>query len=83
MQLEFKLRPFPGANPKDYKGHVDPRLLNGDNKLLAVQDITLWHAKYTEGAVPAALRQKFTNYNQFVKYVTSYFKGRNIEVVME
>ena len=83
MQVAFKLRPIPGCSPKDYKGHVDPRLLNGDNTLYAVQDINLWHAKYAEGAVPAALRLKFTNYNQFVKYVTNYFRGRSIEVVQE
>ena len=61
-------------------GLLDKRLFTGDNNLHAVQDSGLWFVKYDHGALPGFLNQKFTNFNQLLKYVTSYFKSRNVEV---
>jgi hypothetical protein len=82
-EIEFKMRAMAGFNPKDTRGLGDRRLLTGDQKLYAVQDSNLWYVKYDKGSVPIPLQQKFTNYNQFMKYVTSYFRNRNIEIVEE
>lgn len=81
MEIEYKLRPMAGYDPKDVRGLTDKRLLTGEKKLVAIQDVNLWYCRYTEGAVPLPLQQKFTNYNQFLKHVTSYFRSRNIELV--
>jgi len=82
IEIELKLKPMEGYDPKDVRGLIDKRLLTGEKKLLAVQDINLWYCKYYDGgAIPQMLQQKFTNYNQFMKYVTSYFRSRNIDVI--
>lgn len=76
----LKLTPIPGKG-RDSTGLIDKRIFTGENKLHAVQDSGLWYLKYEMGAVPGALNQKFTNFNQLLKFVTSYFKSRNIDVV--
>lgn len=81
-EIFIKLRPMPGYDPKDVRGLVDKRLLTDEKKLMAVQDVNLWYCKYFDGgSVPQPLQQKFTNYNQFIRYVTNYFRSRNIEIV--
>jgi hypothetical protein len=81
-EIELKLRPMEGYNPKDVRGLVDKRIMTGEKKLMAVQDVNLWYCRYFDGgAMPLPLQQKFTNYNQFIRYVTSYFRSRNIEIV--
>jgi hypothetical protein len=84
VEIEFKLKPMEGFSPKAGNGMIDKRLLTGEKKLMAVQDINLWYCRYYDGGVvPQPLQQKFTNYNQFKRYVTDYFKKRNIEVIEE
>lgn len=79
----FKVKPMKGFIPKDYRGLGDNRLVSGDQKLYAVQEAGLWYVRYDKGFLPVPLQQKFTNYNQFMKYVTSYFRSRNIEIIEE
>lgn len=76
----FVIKPKEGK-ASDYRGIIDKRLFNGENKLHAVQDAGLWFLRYEIGAVPAALKQRFTNFNQLMKYMTNYFNMRNIELV--
>ena len=75
----FKLQPMGSAT--DNRGIIDKRLFTGGNRLHAVQDSGLWYLKYDEGAVPSLLKQKFTNFNQLLKYTTNYFKTRNVEII--
>jgi hypothetical protein len=59
---------------------ADPRLFNGENRLHAIQDTGLWYLKYDCGALPEVLKQRFTNFNQLIKFTTNYFNMRNIEI---
>lgn len=70
---------------------LNTKLFSGEIELHAIQDSGLWHLKYVNtdhkshnaagaGPVPEALRQRWTNFNQLMKEVTTYFSMRNIEV---
>lgn len=76
--IEVKVKD--GAQPKSSTGLLDSRLFTGDNHLHAIQDAGLWYLKYEKGGLPSPLKQKFTNFNQLLKHVKTYFEGRNAEV---
>jgi hypothetical protein len=76
----FKLKPIEGS-PLSSRGITDKRLFTGDNNLHAIQDAGLWFLKYDDGSVPPALKQRFTNFNQLLKYVTNYYRIRNVEII--
>jgi hypothetical protein len=51
-----------------------------NNNLHAVQDSGLWYLKLDRGAIPSGLQMRWTNFNQLLKYVTTYFKSKDIDV---
>ena len=77
----FVLEPVDGK-PKNVIGIVDPRLFNGENNLVAVKDIEtcMWTLRYQKGILPNELKQTFTSFSALTKYVTHYYKTRNIRI---
>jgi hypothetical protein len=65
---------------KDTRGLLERRIFAGDNKIHAIQDSGLWYLRYEKGGLPEGLKQRWTNFNQLMKFVTGYFKSRNIDV---
>ena len=78
----ISLRPIDGMKPRGSTGMIDPRLFSGDNQLIAVYDINngMWYARYTIGATPASLQQRFTQFNDLIEYLRDYYKSRNVEI---
>jgi len=70
----------PSDTPRRVTGMVDKRLFTGDNKLHAIQDAGLWFLRYEQGALPRPLQQRWTNFNQLMKFTTTYFNSRNVDV---
>lgn len=75
--------------PKDSKklknDMMDPRLIDGKNKLHAVQDAAtcLWSLKYEHGQLPEALRDsRFTRFDTLQKAVEVYYGSRGYEVIL-
>lgn len=68
--------------PLSTTGLMDRRLFSGENRLHAVKEsqYNLWHVKYEHGTIPEPLQQKFTTFSQLLKYITDYFRKRNIEL---
>lgn len=64
-------------------GLVDPRLFTGENKLHAIQNEqnNLWKFKYDAGAVPPALSETYTTFENMLQQAKVYFSKRNIEIV--
>jgi len=60
-------------------------MFTGDSRLHAIQDAGLWKLEYKRsngtgaGELPEALKQRFTNFNQLMKYVTAYFASRILQ----
>lgn len=65
------------------KGVLSQEIARGDNKLYGVLDrrTMLWSAKMEKGIVPNAFRQRFTSFDDLLKFSTKYFKDRGIEVI--
>lgn len=79
----LKLKPIDGA-PRSTQGIVDRSLFTGGNNLHAVMDIQtcLWHLKYDLGGLPPKLRgMQFTSLPLLLKYVKTYMKTRNVDIV--
>lgn len=71
----------PGPNPKDHAGKPRKTIFNTQTKLHAIQDSGLWYMKYEDqSSVPEVLKQRFTNFNVLLKFLTQYFKQRGIEI---
>lgn len=77
--ITFKL--IDDKKPRSSTGISDPRLYQGDNKLLATRgEDFLWYVKYEKGAIPPALNQKWTHYPRMVADIEAYFNTRNIAI---
>lgn len=77
------LQKIPGVDPSASSGLVDNRLFKGGNRLHAMRapNSDLWILKYENGALPEPLKQKFTSFNAVLKFVTTYFQKRGLEVI--
>lgn len=77
------LKVIDGKAPVASTGLVDKRLFTGENNLHAVMDTqtTLWTVKYDNGGLPEPLKQQFTSFGSLLKYVSAYFRKRNVEIV--
>lgn len=78
------LRPKEGEKAKSSTGLIDPRLFTGENKLHAIMDerSRMWYLKYEQGGLPPVLKGiRFTKFDFLLKYVSEYFKKRNIQIV--
>lgn len=77
------LQPMKDKQPLTMLGNVDSRLFTGENQLLAVYDDRdgMWYLRYTVGATPHGLQQRFTLFSNLVDFVREYYKTRNIEIV--
>lgn len=76
------LKPMEGKEVISSTGKVDPRLFNGGNKLHAVYNVNtgLWDLKVENGSIAGGLQGSFSEFEQLLIHVTSYFGRRNIEV---
>lgn len=62
-------------------GVFDPRVFTGENNLHAVMaDNCMWTLKYEHGAIPPALRMKFTDFKSLYIFVDDYLKNKNIKI---
>lgn len=63
---------------------VDPKAKNAgmyaNNNLHAIQESGLWHLTLDRGFIPTGLQMRWTNFNQLLKYVTTYFKSKGIDI---
>lgn len=64
--------------------HMNAAFTKG-TELHAIQDAGLWYLQYknVEGygnKLPEALKQRWTNFNQMYKWLTTYFAARNIKI---
>jgi hypothetical protein len=78
----IELKPMPGVNPKNSIGNTDSRLFTGENQLHAVyNEMTgMWSLRYEQGAVPGALKERWTMFEDLLATVKRYFSSRNVEV---
>lgn len=76
------LKPMEGKEVLSSAGAVDARLFKGGNKLHAIYNVTtgLWELKVESGSIAGGLQGQFSEFEQLLNYVTSYFKRRNVEV---
>lgn len=51
-----------------------------NNKLHAVQDAGMWYLRFEDGVLPEALKQRFTSFSMLMKYLTTYFDMRGIDI---
>lgn len=78
----LKLQPMEGAKIKNSSGMVDPRLFEGENRLIAKMDETsVWRMRYEKGITPEPLKQAYTSFAKLRDQAVRYFKTRNVEVV--
>ena len=72
-----------GKDAKGSTGLVDPRLMQGDNKVHVIQNEQdqLWNFKYEKGAIPEDMKQRFTSFAKALEFAKSYYAKRNIEVI--
>lgn len=77
------LKPIDGKFTTSSSGLIDNRLFSGENNLHARLDpqTCLWSLSYESGALPGPLKQRWTSWNAVHKFVETYFKNRNIEIV--
>ena len=77
------LKPMEGKEVISSTGKVDPRLFSGGNKLHAVYNISsgLWELKVENGSIAGGLQGQFSEFEQLLNHVTSYFGRRNIDVI--
>ena len=86
----FKLVPGEGgATGPDTRYKTNrgrPDMYTGDKVLHAIQDSGLWHLEFRtstgqgSGGLPEPLKQRWTNFNQLIKFLVPYFKNRNVEI---
>lgn len=61
-------------------------MFQGDKQLHAIQDAGLWYLAYKSsdgtgaGNLPEPLKQRWTNFNQLLKFLISYFEARGVKV---
>lgn len=61
-------------------------MFQGDKQLHAIQEAGLWRLQYKSsdgsgaGNLPEPLKQKWTNFNQLIKFLIPYFESRGVKV---
>src|SRR5271167_4518301 len=61
-------------------------MFQGDKQLHAVQDSGLWYLVYKTldgrgaGNLPEPLKQRWTNFNQLIKFLVPYFESRGVRI---
>ena len=80
--LKLKQR---NPDSKEGPGLIGREVFTGANNLHAVYDDSqqLWYLKLERGAVPEALRQRFTSFSQLYKVCQTYFENKDIDVYEE
>lgn len=78
----ISLRPIDNKKPLTTSGAIDSRLFTGENQLVAIYDTAsgMWSARYTIGATPMGLQQRFTLFNELVEYLRQFYRLRNVEI---
>lgn len=83
----FKLSPIAESVMTSRKRPMSStHLFQGDKQLHAVQDAGLWHLVYKSsdgtgaGALPEQLKQRWTSFNQLLKYLIIYFENRGVKI---
>lgn len=63
------------------------RLMTGEVELHAIQDAGLWYLSYKQkgsdqgaGQLPEQLKQRWTSFNQLMKYVRTYYDQRGVDI---
>lgn len=59
---------------------IDPKVVDGKNKLHCYIDNGMWYFKFEHGLIPAALRDRFTSFKVAREAADTYFKTRNIRI---
>lgn len=61
-------------------------MFQGDKQLHAIQDAGLWYLAYKSsdgtgaGNLPEPLKQRWTSFNQLLKFIIPYFESRGVKV---
>jgi hypothetical protein len=84
----LKLSPIEGAAimVNNKRSAFNAKMFMSSYQLHCVQDNGLWHleAKNQEGTrgsvLPEQLKQQWTNFNQMIKCLESYFAARNVKI---
>lgn len=78
----LELKVIDGEKPLSSIGLVDKRLFQGGNKLHAyyIPQLGCWKLRYEIGAIPAALENSWSSFNQLVYDTSRYLRGRNLEI---
>lgn len=76
------LKPIEGADVLNSKGMVDKNLFTGKNELHALMDEEYghWSVQYKDGIIPPAFKQKWTSFAKLHKFVSEYYRLRNIQI---
>lgn len=76
------VKPIPGKKTLSATGLLDSRIFTGEHKIqIHVDPFTnLWIFKYSQGTLPAKLKQKFTSYASIMKFAHDYFSKRNLMI---
>ena len=76
------LEKIPGLNTIGSTGLIDNTLFSGDNRLRAIIDkrTMLWSLRQDHGLLPPPLKQQWTSFTGLMKYITDYYKKRNVNV---
>jgi len=71
-----------GKVPLSTAGLVDHRLFTGENKLHAKRELigNNWRLEYDQGIVPPIFKQKFTRFNDLLRFVKAYYERRNVAI---
>jgi len=79
---QIVLKKIDGKQPLSSMGLIDPRILNGENKLHALKDEkNIWSFKWQYGGLAAPMQQKFTTFTSLLDFAKVYFKKRNLDIV--
>lgn len=62
-------------------GLVDPKILQGKNKLHCYIDQGMWFFRQEHGLVPGPLRNKYTSFQMAKADADAYFRTRNIQII--
>lgn len=80
-QRLIKLEPI--DEKKAAKSLIDPKLYKGGNTIRMIKDKSngIWYFKYEHGGLPPALKdQRFTRYDDALKFVSAYFEKSGFKV---
>lgn len=76
------LEKIEGKDAKGSTGLVDPRLINGANKLHVNfdEETQLWGFSYEKGGIPEDMKQRFTSFPKALEFARNYYAKRNIKI---